>query len=87
MLEQIFKELYQNWVNCNLETICAVPPHDLTVHQGHYVSMQSDENCRSYLETKSGCTDEWMDTRGYIIMVGNKNFNFWASNSWLEKWI
>ena len=41
---------YQNLVYCDLEIICAVSSHGLTVHQ---VSTVSNENCRrSYPETK-----------------------------------
>ena len=51
---------------CDLKALCAVPPHDLTVHQ---VSMRSDENCRmNYLETKCGRTDGWTDTEVNIII-------------------
>ena len=59
----------------NIETICAGPPHGLTINQ---VSAQSDINCRrSYPETKSlqtdGRTDGRIDGRtdgrqGYIII-------------------
>ena len=41
---------YQNLVYFNPETICAATAHNLTVHNH---STRSDENCRSYLETKS----------------------------------
>ena len=57
-LEQSFKSYdYKCLVYSNLEIICTVSPHGLTVRQ---VSTRSDENCRmSSPETKCGWTDEW----------------------------
>ena len=51
-------------------TICAGPPHGLTIYQ---VSAQSDVNCRrSHPETKSlqkdGWTDGRTDAKGYNII-------------------
>ena len=63
--EKIFitcNNLYKKNVYCNLETICAVPPYGLTVHQ-------ISENCRrSNPETKCGQTDGQTDTGGYTMI-------------------
>ena len=40
---------YQNLGYLNLKIMCAEPCHGLIVHQ---VSTQSNENCRSYLDTR-----------------------------------
>ena len=64
-MKSCLNKLYlKNLVYCNLETICAVPPHGLTVHQ---VSTQSDETLGGVVQ--KGSAKRQADTGGYTIIL------------------